>query len=240
MAGCVLASGPTVAFEATNAVWERFTLDQGQRAGVTLRFVRPPQFAPNLTAMVGLNYENAQTASAVRGAWMEAGRIGGFSAGPMVARERVLALSNRRQAPGVEPDLRMGAFLAYSEAGEEVGRLSLTTGRFGGVDLRMTRSFKLNDTVSLDVGPVLSLGSFERFGYDQIARRVSAQGVNVDRAQLGAFGLAGAIEQRLGDRTVARMFAEYARIEAQRGATPGLGSRDRFDLGVSITTQIGQ
>lgn len=240
--------GAAQAFEVTSAVWERFTLDQGRTAGLSLRGYRVPQFAPTLQPIVGINYENAQTASAVRGAWMEAARIGSFSMGPLIAVDRHLALSNRATSVNFSSEnaARFGGFLAFSSEGQEVGRLALTTGRTGGLDLRATRSFKLNDNVTLDVGPTISLGSFERFGYEQAARSISA-GIgsgtyNADRAQLGAFGLATAIETRVSERTVARMFADYARIEAQRGqpGAPGLPNRDRVDFGFSLTTQIGR
>ncbi len=75
-----------------------------------------------------------------------------------------------------------------------------------------------------------------------LAATASRAPLNVDRAQLGAFGLATAIETRVNDRTVARMFAEYARIDAQR-STPGvnqLQNRDRVDFGFSLTTRIGK
>ncbi len=244
----LLAAGSASAFEVTNAVWDRFTLDQGKTAGLSLRGYRMPQFAPNLTAMVGINYENAQTASAVRGAWLEAGRIGPFSAGPLVSVDRVLALSSRGAASAFDQEraARFGGFLAYASGGQEFGRISLTTGRAGGVDIKATRSFKLNDNVSLDVGPTISLGSFERFGYDPAQRAASSLGgapgaFNPDRAQLGAFGLATAIEGRITDRTVARMFADYARVEAQRNplGAQGLQNRDRVDFGFSLTTRIG-
>jgi hypothetical protein len=229
-------------------VWQRFTLDQGQTAGISLRGYRLPQFAPTLRPMVGLNYENAQTASAVRGAWLEAARVGSFAMGPVVSVDRHLALTNRVPMPGFDnaQATRYGGFLAYAPAGQEMGRLSLTTGRLGGLDIKATRSFKLNDTVTLDIGPTISLGSFERFGYASAAASIAAMGggqqYNADRAQLGAFGLATAIETRLGERTVARMFADYARIEAQRGQPAGtaLQGRDRVDFGFSLTTEIGQ
>lgn len=242
------AVGAAQAFEVTNSVWERFTLDQGRTAGLSLRGYRMPQFAPNLTPMVGVNYENAQAASAVRGAWMEAARAGAFTMGPVIAVDRHIALSNRAAGMSFDSEraTRYGGFLAFTSEGQEVGRLALTTGRTGGFDLRATRSFKLNDNVTLDIGPMISLGSFERFGYDQAARSVSAGlgggGYNADRAQLGAFGLATAIETRISERTVARMFADYARVEAQRNQ-PGLGAlqnRDRVDFGFSLTTQIGR
>ncbi len=242
------AAGSVCAFEVTNAVWDRFTLDQGQTAGLSLRGYRMPQFAPNLTAMVGINYENAQTASAVRGAWLEAGRVGSFTAGPLIAVDRALALSSRSAASAFDQEraARFGGFLAYTSGGQEVGRLSLTTGRTGGVDIKASRSFKLNDNVSLDIGPTVSLGSFERFGYDQPQRLPSTLGgasgtFNADKAQLGAFGLATAIEGRISDRTVARMFADYARVEAQRNplGAQGLQNRDRVDFGFSLTTRIG-
>jgi hypothetical protein len=242
------AVAPAQAFEVTDAVWERYTLDQGRTAGLSLRGYRMPQFAPTLTPMVGINYENAQTASAVRGAWMEAARVGSFSMGPIVTVERHLALSNRASALNGDNEkaTRFGGFLAFSAEGQEVGRVALTTGRTGGLDVRATRSFKLNDNVTLDIGPTISLGSFERFGYEQAARNVgaglNASSYSADRAQLGAFGLATAIETRISERTVARMFADYARVEAQR-SQPGLGAvqnRDRVDFGFSLTTQIGR
>lgn len=242
------SAGAARAFEVTNAVWDRYTLDQGKTAGLSLRGYRMPQFAPTLTPIVGVNYENAQMASAVRGAWMEAARIGSFAMGPIITVERHLALSNRATAVNFEQEraTRFGGFLAFTAEGQEVGRLALTTGRTGGFDLRATRSFKLNDNVTLDIGPMISLGSFERFGYDQASRSISAGFApgtsNADRAQLGAFGLATAIETRISDRTVARMFADYARVEAQR-SQPGIGAlqnRDRVDLGFSLTTQIGR
>jgi hypothetical protein len=242
------ATGAAQAFEVTNAVWERYTIDQGKTAGLSLRGYRMPQFAPTLTPIVGLNYENAQTASAVRGAWMEAARVGSFSMGPIVTVDRHLALSNRATAVNFDQEraTRVGGFLAFTSQGQEFGRLALTTGRTGGLDVRATRSFKLNDNVTLDIGPTISLGSFERFGYDQATRNIT-QGAgtgtfNADRAQLGAFGLATAIETRISDRTVARMFADYARIDAQRGQTGGgvLPNRDRVDFGFSLTTQIGR
>lgn len=236
------------ALEVTSSVWERFTLDQGQTAGLSLRGYRTPQFAPSLTPLVGLNYENAQAATAVRGAWMEAARMGSFSMGPVLAVDRTLALSTRGASAGLDARnaARYGAFLAYTAQGQEVGRLSLTTGRLGGLDIKLSRSFKLTDNLSLDIGPTISLGSFERFGYAQAA--VAAQSLSPaasygpDRAQLGAFGLATAIESRISERTVARMFADYARIEAQRGLGVGAGlqGRDRVDLGFSLTTTIGQ
>lgn len=234
------------AFESTTAVWDRFTLDFGQTSGVSLRGYRMPQFAPNLTPLVGLNYENAQTASAVRGAWLEAARYGSFSAGPVVAVDRALSLATRSPAAAADQAdaIRFGGFLAYTDGRQEFGRLSLATGRSGGIDIRASRSFKLNDNLTLDIGPTFSLGSFERFGYDQVTRAISSPAVriNPDRAQLGAFGLATAIETRINDRTVARMFADYARVEAQRGQT-GIGqlqARDRVDFGFSLTTRIGQ
>jgi hypothetical protein len=242
------ATGAAQAFEVTNSVWERFTLDSGKTAGLSLRGYRMPQFAPTLTPIVGVNYENAQTASAVRGAWMEAARVGSFAMGPVVTVDRHLALSNRATAISLDTErsARFGGFLAYSAEGQEIGRLALTTGPMGGLDVRATRSFKLNDNVTLDIGPTISLGSFERFGYEQAARGISAGiaagSYNADRAQLGAFGLATAIETRISDRTVARMFADYARIDAQRGQ-PGaaaLQNRDRVDFGFSLTTQIGR
>ena len=248
----VATAGQARAFEVTNAVWERFTLDQGQTAGISLRGYRLPQFAPTLKPIVGLNYENAQTASAVRGAWLEAGRVGSFAMGPLVAVERHLALSSRASAAAFETEraARYGGFLAYTSQGQEYGRLSLTTGMSGGLDMKATRTFKLNDNLSLDIGPTIALGSFERFGYAQPVSSSFAGAsiagmtapVSPDRAQLGAFGLATAIETRLGERTVARMFADYARIEAQRGQ-PGAASlqgRDRVDFGFSLTTQIGR
>lgn len=240
--------GAADAFEVTNAVWERYTIDQGKTAGLSLRGYRMPQFAPTLTPIVGLNYENAQTASAVRGAWLEAARIGSFAMGPIVTVDRHLALSNRATAVNFNQEraTRIGGFLAFNADGLEVGRLALTTGRTGGLDVRATRSFKLNDNVTLDIGPTISLGSFERFGYDQAARTavngLTVGSFNADRAQLGAFGLATAIETRVSERTVARMFADYARVDAQRGA-PGaaaLQNRDRVDFGFSLTTQIGR
>jgi hypothetical protein len=240
------AAGATHAFEVTEAVWERFTLDQGKTAGLSLRGYRMPQFAPQFAPMVGLNYENAQLASAVRGAWMEAARVGTFSIGPVVAVDRHLSLTRRSVAAGSDDATRFGGFLAYTAQGEEIGRVSLTTGRVGGLDIRATRSFKLNDNLSLDIGPTISLGTFERFGYAQAASALNAlsgaQGpYSPDRAQLGAFGLATAIERRIGDRTVARMFADYARIEAQRSApgASGLQNRDRVDFGFSLTTTLG-
>jgi hypothetical protein len=242
------AAGAAQAFEVTNSVWERYTLDTGKTAGLSLRGYRMPQFAPTLAPIVGVNYENAQMASAVRGAWMEAARIGSFAIGPVVTVDRTLALSNRATSVNfsTENAARFGGFLAFTSEGQEVGRLALTTGRTGGLDVRATRSFKLNDNVTLDIGPMISLGSFERFGYEQVSRSVAA-GVgagfsNPDRAQLGAFGLATAIETRISDRTVARMFADYARIDAQRGPTgsPVLQNRDRVDFGFSLTTQIGR
>ncbi len=245
----LMVAGAAHAFEASTptSIWDRFTLDQGATAGISLRGFRLPQFAPTLTPMVGLNYENAQAASAVRGAWLTAARVGSFSAGPLIAIDRQLSLSSRPLASDLidQRAARYGAFLAYTDSGVEIGRLALTTGRLGGLDLKATRSFKLNDNVSLDIGPTISLGSFERFGYEQASRSVSvASGgasLNPDRAQLGAFGLATAIETRISDRTVARMFADYARVEAQRGQ-PGMGqiqNRDRVDLGFSLTTRIG-
>ncbi len=240
------ASSSALAFEATTAVWDRFTLDVGQTSGISLRGYRLPQFAPNLTPMVGLNYENAQTASAVRGAWIEAARYGAFSAGPVVSVDRALSLATRTSPSAADQSdaIRYGGFLAYTDGRQEIGRLSLATGRSGGIDIRASRSFKLNDNVTLDIGPTFSLGSFERFGYDQIARTIGnpATRFSPDRAQLGAFGLATAVETRINDRTVARMFADYARVEAQRGQT-GIGqlqARDRVDLGFSLTTRIGQ
>lgn len=248
----VATVGQARAFEVTSSVWERFTLDQGQTAGISLRGYRLPQFAPTLKPIVGLNYENAQTASAVRGAWLEAGRVGSFAMGPLVAVERHLALSSRASAAAFETEraARYGGFLAYTSQGQEYGRLSLTTGMTGGFDMKATRTFKLNDNLSLDIGPTIALGSYERFGYVQPVTSSFAGpsfvGMNTpvspDRAQLGAFGLATAIETRLGERTVARMFADYARIEAQRGQ-PGAASlqgRDRVDFGFSLTTQIGR
>jgi hypothetical protein len=243
-------SGAARALEVTSSVWERFTLDQGQNAGISLRGYRMPQFAPTLRPIVGLNYENAQTASAVRGAWLEAARIGSFSMGPVIALDRALALSSRSGSETLEQDraLRYGGFLAYASQGQEVGRLSFATGRLGGLDIKATRSFKLTDNVSLEVGPTISLGSFERFGYAQVASSLgagasamNAASYSPDRAQLGAFGLATAVETRINDRTVARMFADYARVEAQRGlqgAQP-LANRDRVDFGFSLTTAIG-
>jgi hypothetical protein len=244
------AAGAAQAFEAqalsgADQVWQRFTLDRGQAGGVALRGYRLPQFAPTLTPMVGLNYENAQTASAVRGAWLEAARAGSFAFGPVVAVDRHLSLSGR--ADGSRRDdterlARFGGFMAFTDPSGEVGRLSLTTGRTGGIDVRATRSFKLSDNVSFDVGPVISLGSFERFGYAAPSfAGAGASPINPDRAQLGAFGLATAIETRVNDRTVARMFAEYARIDAQRPAagSPALQNRDRLDFGFSLSTRIG-
>jgi hypothetical protein len=252
----LLAAAPAFAFEAQqapagNEVWQRFTLDRGQSGGVWLRGYRLPQFAPTLTPIVGLNYENAQTASAVRGAWLETARLGSVAFGPVVSVERHLSLTSRSatQLDEAERLTRFGAFLAYTDAGQEVGRVSFSTGRSGGFDLRASRSFKLNDNLSLDVGPVISLGSFERFGYTgpasaaQFASSAPTMSpLNVDRAQLGAFGLATAIETRVNDRTVARMFAEYARVDAQRPAagTLQLQNRDRVDFGFSLTTRIGQ
>ncbi len=243
------APGAACALEVTQAVWQRFTLDQAQTAGISLRGYRLPQFAPTLTPVIGLNYENAQTASAIRGAWLEAGRIGAFAAGPIIGIDRQLSLSSRTASRGIDTDrdLRFGGFLAYVRQGEEAGRIALTTGRIGGIDIKATRSFKLTDSMSLDIGPTISLGTYERFGYDQAIRNAVAAGglapsYNVDRAQLGAFGLATAIETRVNDRTVARMFADYARIEAQRNQ-PGIGSltgRDRVDVGFSLTTKIGE
>jgi hypothetical protein len=244
------ATSSARAFEVTSSVWERFTLDQGRTAGLSLRGYRMPQFAPSLTPLVGLNYENAQAASAVRGAWMEAARMGSFSMGPVLAVDRSLALSTRGAAPGLDAQnaARYGGFLAYTAQGQEIGRLSLTTGRLGGLDIKASRSFKLTDNLSLDIGPTISLGSFERFGYAQASAAARSQGLSpassysADRAQLGAFGLATAIESRISERTVARMFADYARIEAQRslGAGAGLQGRDRVDFGFSLTTTIGQ
>ncbi|MGL4440360.1 MAG: hypothetical protein ACRCUE_13925 [Bosea sp. (in: a-proteobacteria)] len=240
--------GTAQAFEVTNAVWDRYTLDTGKTAGLSLRGYRMPQFAPTLTPIVGVNYENAQTASAVRGAWMEAARIGPFAIGPVITVERHLALSNRATSVNFETErsTRFGGFLAFTSEGQEVGRVALTTGRTGGFDVRATRSFKLNDNVTLDIGPTISLGSFERFGYEQAARSVSSGigsgSYNADRAQLGAFGLATAIETRISERTVARMFADYARVDAQRGQIGAntLQNRDRVDFGFSLTTQIGR
>ncbi len=235
--------------------WQRFTLDSGQAGGVALRGHRMPQLAPTLTPMVGLNYENAQAVGAVRGAWLEAARLGPVAFGPVLAVDRHLSLSGRDFGDRDDPDrlARFGGFMAFTDAGAEVGRLALTTGRAGGLDVRASKSFKLNDTVTLDIGPVISLGSFERFGYASpamasavpaaaLAATASRAPLNVDRAQLGAFGLATAIETRVNDRTVARMFAEYARIDAQR-STPGvnqLQNRDRVDFGFSLTTRIGK
>jgi hypothetical protein len=251
----LVAAAPAHAFEAQQVpaggdVWQRFTLDRGQTGGVWLRGYRLPQFAPTLTPMVGLNYENAQTASAVRGAWLETARVGSFAIGPVVSVERHLSLTSRSDfaRDDAERLTRFGAFLAYTDAGQEVGRVSFSSGRTGGIDLRASRSFKLNDNLSLDIGPVISLGSFERFGYTGPASAASfassvpnAGPINVDRAQLGAFGLATAIESRVSDRTVARMFAEYARVDAQRPAAgaPQLQNRDRLDFGFSLTTRIG-
>jgi hypothetical protein len=269
----MLAAGPAAAFETRSAgqgaqelglqpagtqnaaeggsIWQRFTLDGGQSAGISLRGYRLPQFAPTLTPIVGLNYENAQTASAVRGAWLEAARIGSFAIGPVVSVERHLSLTNRSEGQREEAErlTRFGGFLAYTDAGQEVARLALSTGRTGGLDVRATRSFKLSDNVSFDVGPVISLGSFERFGYGAPAAAAGLMAaspvvapINVDRAQLGAFGLATAIESRVNDRTVARMFAEYARVDAQRpgAGAPQLPNRDRVDFGFSLTTTIGR
>jgi hypothetical protein len=237
-------AAPAAALDVHSAVWQRFTLDSGTSAGLSFRGHSTPQLAPGLAPMIGLNYENAHLAGMVRNAWMEAGRVGAFAAGPVLAAERHIALSGRSQSTrDQDAALRFGGFLSYAESGQEFGRLTLTTGRTGGLDIKATRSFKLNDTVTLDIGPTISLGSFERFGYAQAARNtdnatLAGSTVNPDRAQLGAFGLATAIETRLGDRTVARMFADYARIEAQRG-TPGLNARNRVDVGVSLTTRIG-
>ncbi len=203
-------------------------------AGVSLR---GPSLAPQLQPMVGLNYENAQVASALRGAWAEGGRVGPVALGALVSADRTLALSNRRTPADAEPSMRYGAFLAYNAMGQEISRFAITTGRFGGVDLRATSSFKLNDNVSLEVGPLVSLGSFERFGYR--AAQASLSAMSPDQAQLRAFGLAAAIESRIGDRTVARLFADYARVQGANGAVP-LQNRDRVDVGFSLTTRIGQ
>lgn len=196
--------------------------------------------APSLTPIIGLNYENAQVASAVRGAWLEGARVGPVALGAVVNVDRTLALSSRQAGAlaDTESNLRYGGFLAYSAFGQEAGRLSVTTGRLGGVDIRATSSFKLNDTVSLEIGPVISLGTFERFGYRQSAMGF-ANAISPDRAQLSAFGLAAALETRVSDRTVARMFADYARVNGTQG-TPQLGQRDRVDFGFSLTTRIGQ
>jgi hypothetical protein len=235
-----LGAGGASAFETVgqNNVWERFGLTQAQSAGVNLRGFRPPQFAPDFTPVIGLNYENAHVASAVRGAWLEGGRVGPVAVGALVNVDRHLALSGRQGAADPESAMRYGAFLAYSAMGQEVGRFSVTTGRLGGVDLRATTSFKLNDNVSLEVGPLISLGSFERFGYRQAARAV-AGAVSADKAQLSAFGLAAAIETQVSERTVARMFADYARVQGASGG-PQVGARDRVDFGFSLTTRIGQ
>ena len=267
----VMASGfRAEAFDVNTVLHERFTLDQGTRAGISLRGLRAPQFAPDLRPMVGLNYENAQIATDVRGVWLEAGRSGPLAFGPVFSIDRHLSqaaplpLNNTaldRAGPdrggldrggldrgGLDRRTRIGGFLAYAPQGIEVGRLSVSTGRMGGFDLKATGSFKLNDRVTLDIGPVVSLGSFERFGYDQAARAVLAGGssspvaINSDRAQLGAFGLTTAIETRVSERTVARMFADYARVEAQRGQ-PGAGplpNRDRLDFGLSLTHRFGR
>jgi hypothetical protein len=223
--------------------WQRFGVDPGRESGVSLSAFSAPQLAPTLTPIIGLNYENAQVASQVRGAWLEALRVGPVAIGSVVSVDRQLALSRVGDEARAT---RFGGFLAYHEAGREVGRLSIQTGQAGGFDVRATRSFKLTDRVSLDIGPTVSLGSFERFGYrpqfsSMAGLTSSGQPFNTDRAQLGAFGLTTSIETRISDRTVARMFADYARIDAQRGqpAIPGLQNRDRVDFGFSLSTRIG-
>jgi hypothetical protein len=154
-------TAPASALDVQSSVWQRFTLDSGASAGLSFRSYSAPQLAPGLTPMVGLNYENAHLAGSVRGAWLEAGRVGAFAAGPVMAVERHIALSGRAQtARDQDAALRFGGFLSYAESGQEFGRLTLTTGRTGGLDIKATRSFKLNDTVSLDIGPTISLGSF--------------------------------------------------------------------------------
>lgn len=239
----LFAAGNARALEVVSQpnVWDRFSLDQGRMAAVNLSGVRPLQFAPNLQPIVGLNWENAQVASAVRGAWTEAARLGPVALGAVVNIDRQLTLATST-GPTSDPAaaIRYGGFLAYTAQGAEVGRLSVTTGRLGGVDLRASRSFKLNDNVSLEIGPTISLGSFERFGYRQAgSTALTSPTVSPDRAQLSAFGLGAALETRVSDRTVARMFADYARIQ---GVPTGQQQppRDRVDFGFSLTTRISQ
>jgi hypothetical protein len=231
-----------VALSASPSVWERFSLSNaslapGQRAGMQVRGLVAPRMAPTLAPLVGLGFENAHIASEWRGSWVEAARLGPLSIGAVASNDRLLALTvsgARRDARDEVP--RFGGFMAFADGAAEIGRIELTTGRFGGFDLKATRSFKLNDRVSLDVGPTISLGSFERFGYASAQRAVT--GLSPDRAQLGAFGLTTAIEARLGERTVARMFADYARIEAQRSAGAAVPNRDRVDFGFSLSTTL--
>ncbi len=228
------------------SVWDRFTLKPsgiapGERAGVQVRGLVAPRMAPLLTPMVGLGYENAHIASEWRGSWVEAARLGPLSIGAVASNDRLLALTasgSPREPLGREDrdSMRFGGFMAFADGAAELGRLAFTTGRLGGFDLKATRSFKLNDRVTLDIGPIISLGSFERFGY--VSARSAAAVVSPDRAQLGAFGLTTAIEARLGERTVARMFAEYARIEAQRSGGAAVPNRDRVDFGLSLSTTI--
>lgn len=240
----LVAAGSAQAFEVTSQgnVWDRFSLGGGKSANVDTRSFRAPQFAPNLQPIIGLNWENAQVASQVRGAWAEGARLGPLALGGVINVDRHLALTARPGATNQDLDgaLRYGGFLAYNESGVEVGRLAITTGRLGGIDLRASRSFKLNDNVSLEIGPTISLGSYERFGFRQAQGAVmAAPAVNADRAQLSAFGLAAALETRVSDRTVARMFADYARVQGLP-AGQAQGNRDRVDFGFSLTTRIGQ
>jgi hypothetical protein len=131
---------------------------------------------------------------------------------------------------------RGGAFLNYLEDGQEWGRLAITTGIGGtgaaqGFDIRAMRRFGLGDGVSLNFGPTLSFGEYERFG-------LAPQTANT--ARLTAAGAALQLERQISPNLKAALSANYTVLQPiQSGmALPASGQRNRLDFGLTLSTRL--
>jgi hypothetical protein len=131
---------------------------------------------------------------------------------------------------------RGGAFLNYLEDGQEWGRLAVTTGIGGtgaaqGFDIRAMRRFGLGDGISLNFGPTLSFGEYERFG-------LAAQTGNP--AKLTSAGAAFQLERALSPNLKASLSANYSVVQPIQGGAASLGSgqRNRLDFGLTLSTRL--
>ncbi|MGL4729052.1 MAG: hypothetical protein ACRCWO_09870 [Bosea sp. (in: a-proteobacteria)] len=159
-----------------------------------------------------------------------------FGLGPSVGNNIFEPASRNSRVTDSFTRGRGGAFLNYLEDGEEWGRLAVTTGIGGtgaaqGFDIRAMRRFGLADGISLNFGPTLSFGEYQRFG-------LAAQTGNAP--VITSAGAAFQLERALSPNLKASLSANYSLVQPIQGSAAPLApsQRNRLDFGLTLSTRL--
>jgi hypothetical protein len=215
-----------------------FYADIGAQVGAATRRARNSGAAVRVLPSLGIGYGDVFSADTIDGAWLRAGRIGGFGFGPAITLDRHVAASPRGNSriTDVFGSAKAGAFLNYQQNGAEWGRLTVSSGTpiLGsepGVDIKATRTFSLGDTVMVSLGPTLSFNEYKRT--DLVVPQFGT-------TRLAATGATFQLEKELGRNLTATVTANYAILHPtpnSNAQTPG--GRNRYDFGIALTRRFG-